>query len=218
VVRPAAREDADAIAFLIERREWVLGQIRRLEGLRHLRKPDRLGTGELLLRGQPVTVRVEHHPHRRGGNRVVLRDNELIVISGASPVPVARTLESWLREQARITIKQELEQVTTRLGRTPGRIFVMGQRTKWGSCSASRNLSFNWRLILAPVSVLRYLVIHEAVHLVIPDHSARFWLTVQSHCPGMERARQWLAANGERLRTEPTSALSALSPSDPRRR
>jgi hypothetical protein len=57
-----------------------------------------------------------------------------------------------------------------------------------------RNLSFNWRPILAPHFVLRYLVTHEAVHLAVPNHSAKFWLTVQSLCPEMERAKQWLSA------------------------
>src|SRR5712691_5174153 len=45
------------------------------------------------------------------------------------------------------------------------------------------NLSFNWRLIMAPEFVARYLVTHEAVHLFVPDHSKQFWLTVQSLCP-----------------------------------
>lgn len=75
----------------------------------------------------------------------------------------------------------------------------MGQRTKWGNCSALQNLSFNWRLILAPPFVLRYLVTHEAVHLAIPDHSRKFWLTVQSLCPESERAKQWLCAHADML-------------------
>src|SRR5436305_2288294 len=48
---------------------------------------------------------------------------------------------------------------------------LMGQPTKWGNCSPLQNLSFNWRLIMAPETVLRYLVTHEAVHLAVPDHS-----------------------------------------------
>jgi hypothetical protein len=75
----------------------------------------------------------------------------------------------------------------------------MDQRTKWGNCSGQKNLSFNWRLILAPDFVLRYLVTHEAVHLAVPDHSAKFWLTVQSLCPETERAKQWLCANHREL-------------------
>lgn len=51
------------------------------------------------------------------------------------------------------------------------------------------------RLILAPDFVLRYLVTHEAVHLAVPNHLAKFWLTAQSLCPEMERAKHWLSAN-----------------------
>jgi predicted metal-dependent hydrolase len=76
----------------------------------------------------------------------------------------------------------------------------MEQKTKWGNCSALQNLSFNWRLILAPDFVLSYIVTHEVVHLEVPDHSKRFWLAVQSLCPTMDRAKQWLAANSEQLK------------------
>jgi hypothetical protein len=116
-----------------------------------------------------------------------------------SRTPLARSLENWLRRQARAQIEKQLKTVTARLRQQPRRVYVMGQRTKWGNCSADRNLSFNWRLILAPDSVLRYLVTHEAVHLAVPDHSAKFWLTVQSLCPETQRAKQWLSANGPRL-------------------
>jgi len=87
----------------------------------------------------------------------------------------------------------------------------MGQRTKWGNCSARRTLSFNWRLILAPDYVLRYLVTHETVHLAVPDHSAKFWLTVQSLCMDTGRARQWLARHRADLIVD-LGALFAPSP------
>jgi len=89
--------------------------------------------------------------------------------------------------------------LTVRLRQTPRRVYVMGQRTRWGNCSAERNLPFNWRLILAPEFVLRYLVTQEAVHLAIPDHSAKFWLTVQSLCRETERAKQWLCRHRAQL-------------------
>lgn len=78
----------------------------------------------------------------------------------------------------------------------------MGQRTKWGNCSARRNLSFNWRLILAPDYVLRYLVTHEAAHLAVPDHSAKFWLTVQSLCRDTEKAKQWLCRHQAQMQVD----------------
>ena len=112
---------------------------------------------------------------------------------------MARSRAYWLRKQARTSIEQHLADIGKRVKRTPNRIYVMGQRTKWGNCSALGNLSFNWRLVMAPDYVLRYIVTHEMVHLAIPDHSQRFWLTVQSLCPNADRARQWLVANGHRL-------------------
>ena len=69
------------------------------------------------------------------------------------------------------------------------------------------NLSFNWRLILAPDFVLRYFVTHETVHLVIPDHSAKFWLTVQSLCRETERAKQWLCSHQALLTIDLRGAL-----------
>jgi hypothetical protein len=127
-----------------------------------------------------------------------------------SSTPVAWSLERWLRKEARRHIEEHLAFVTSRLGHRPERIYVMGQRTKWGSCSSRRNLSFNWRLVLAPDAVLRYLVTHEAVHLVVPDHSAKFWLTVHSLCPEAERARQWLARNQAWIRVDLPDQLSEV--------
>jgi predicted metal-dependent hydrolase len=104
-----------------------------------------------------------------------------------------------LRKLARHAIQEQLESIAARLRVQPGRLYVMGQKTKWGNCSAKQNLSFNWRIVLAPAFVLRYLVTHEVAHLAVPDHSQRFWLTVQSICPEAERARGWLSANSSQL-------------------
>jgi predicted metal-dependent hydrolase len=62
---------------------------------------------------------------------------------------------------------------------------------------------------MAPDPVLRYLVAHEVVHLAVPDHSQRFWLTVQSICPESERARQWLVANSHRLTVDLETLIHA---------
>lgn len=81
----------------------------------------------------------------------------------------------------------------------PGRVFVMGQRTKWGGCSRRRNLSFNWRLVMAAPEVLDYIVVHELAHLAEPHHSTKFWLIVRSYCLDYDRRRRWLRENESRL-------------------
>ncbi|MBI3946005.1 MAG: M48 family metallopeptidase [Armatimonadetes bacterium] len=200
VVQPATSDAAEVPSFLVHHSEWILAQLARVEALKRVRRPQVVGQGEILFRGERLTVRVEESTSLRGAARVTLSKGGIVVLRGRlSSTPPERSLENWLRKQARQDIEAELEGVAGKLNRRPNRVYVMGQRTKWGNCSPLGNLSFNWRLILAPPYVLRYLVTHEAVHLAVPDHSKRFWLTVQSLCPEAERARQWLCANGERL-------------------
>jgi predicted metal-dependent hydrolase len=200
VVLPAARRAEDVAAFLNSNEAWISDQLRRVEQLRSVRRPEQGRGQKILFRGEPTHIRIERAAARWRGNVVSFVDGEIVIRRGSgSRTPVARSLESWLRTQARAAIEVELGAVTSRLGERPTRIYVMGQRTKWGNCSRLRNLSFNWRLILAPGFVLRYLVTHEAVHLAVPDHSAKFWLTVQSLCPETERAKQWLCARAQEL-------------------
>jgi predicted metal-dependent hydrolase len=206
VVQPRGRTAAEARTFLRSRRRWVLAQVDRVAALGNVRRLARPAPGDILYRGRWTTVRVEPAGKRGGPNRVVHTGDAFTIHAGTgSSTPPCQSLENWLRKQARAEIERELRTAAQRLKVAPGRLYIMGQRTKWGNCSALGNLSFNWRLIMAPTFVLHYVVTHEAVHLAIPDHSRRFWLTVRSLCPHEERARQWLAANQATL----THALTA---------
>lgn len=210
VVVPEGRDSQEAVAFVSENVEWVAEQLERARQLRAVRRPEKRMNGQILFRGEPVPVNVVRSDLWRAPNKVVFQNGVISVTCGpGTQTPPARSLENWLRKQAREILERHVADIGKRVKRTPNRIYVMGQRTKWGNCSALGNLSFNWRLILAPDYVLRYIVTHELVHLAIPDHSQRFWLTVQSLCPNADRARQWLVANGHRLTVDLADSLSA---------
>ena len=211
VVLPAGRKAAEAQAFIRDNQVWVLTQLARARELRAARRPAQRLIGQVLFRGESLPVTVQRSSGWLAPNKVVLEGGALCITCRlGAPTPPARSLENWLRKQARERIDALLPEIGKRVKRQPNRVYVMGQRTKWGNCSALANLSFNWRLVMAPDEVLRYIVTHEMVHLAIPDHSPRFWLTVKSLCPHADRARQWLVGNGHRLTTD----LSTLFPSE----
>jgi predicted metal-dependent hydrolase len=202
VVLPEGRDSREAAAFVADNRDWVAEQLERTRKLLAVCRSEKRTDGRIAFRGSEVAVRVVRSDEWRAPNKVVLDDGAItITCAPDSKTPVERSLENWLRKQARERIAQYVAETRTRVKHKPNRIYVMGQRTKWGNCSGLGNLSFNWRLIMAPDSVLRYIVTHEMVHLAVPDHSRKFWLTLQSLCPDAERARQWLVANGQRLQS-----------------
>ncbi|MFL5874323.1 MAG: M48 family metallopeptidase, partial [Solirubrobacteraceae bacterium] len=96
-------------------------------------------------------------------------------------------------------IAPRLDHATATLGRPYTKLTIRNQRTRWGSCSATGAMSFNWRLLLAPEPVLDYVVWHEACHLKVADHSDRFWGLVERHCPDWREHARWLRRNGSAL-------------------
>lgn len=210
VVQPAARNGKDVSAFVGRHGEWILDQLSRARRLSGLHRPAERRGGEILYRGEPIRLSIETTNSRLRGNVVEMENGGIVIQCGiGSRTPAARSLEAWLRKQARLEIEKLMTSVAARVRQRPERVYIMGQRTKWGNCSSRRNLSFNWRLILAPSFVMKYMVTHEAVHLAVPDHSAKFWLMVQSICPDMERAKQWLCRNHLKISVDLASAVSS---------
>ncbi|HLE99706.1 MAG TPA: M48 family metallopeptidase [Gaiellaceae bacterium] len=80
--------------------------------------------------------------------------------------------------------------------------------TRWGSCSHRGNLSFSWRLLLAPDEVLEYVVVHELCHIREPSHQKPFWRLLESVRPGWQGRARWLREHGQELRDyRPAAAL-----------
>ena len=103
------------------------------------------------------------------------------------------------RRAARELVTMLADEEADALGVEVNRIQIRDQRTRWGSCSAAGNLSFNWRLVLAPLEVLDYVVVHEVCHLREANHSRRFWHLVESRRPHWRDQKTWLAEHGPEL-------------------
>jgi predicted metal-dependent hydrolase len=108
-------------------------------------------------------------------------------------------VERWYREEARRHIATAVAREARHLGVRPGRIGIRDPRTRWGSCSAHGNLSFSWRLVMAPAEVLDYVVVHELCHLRELNHSTRFYRLLDAARPGWREQAAWLREFGHEL-------------------
>jgi predicted metal-dependent hydrolase len=138
-------------------------------------------------------------------------------------------LLAWYRREARRIFEERVDAWGTAIGLQTGKVSVREQRTRWGSCTHRGDLSFNWRLVLAPPWVLDSIVVHELCHIDELNHSDRFWAILDERYPRHQEASDWLRDHGPALRvtrpseqTEPPPVIerepvaSALRP--PRRK
>jgi predicted metal-dependent hydrolase len=142
---------------------------------------------------------VDHHiRHVPGARRGVwCEDNEIRVSGPLSHLP--RRTKDWLKKEARRKITLLIREIAPIRGLTPGRITIRDTRSRWGSCAANGNLSFSWRLVLAPENIIEYVVAHEAAHLAEHNHSPQFWAVVETLTPHCKVGRKWLKVHGEKL-------------------
>lgn len=83
-----------------------------------------------------------------------------------------------------------------KIGVTAGNIKVQELQHRWGSCTDNGHLLFHWKCLMAPISVLDYIVVHELVHLVYRNHDSHFWNAVDKIMPDYKKHMQWLKHNG----------------------
>jgi hypothetical protein len=187
VVLPQRAPQRAAAEAVRELRPWIE---RRLAEAEQARATVRARAGTVPYLGETLTL----HP-QPGRTRVHRRGSDLFV-PAADPHPA---LERWYRRMAHREIAPRLDEAVAALGTGYTKLTIRNQRTRWGSCSSTGAMSFNWRLLLAPEDVLDYVVWHEACHLRVLDHSPRFWVLLAAHRPGYEQPRRWLRRHGQTL-------------------
>ena len=110
-------------------------------------------------------------------------------------------LEKWFKSHALVILKDRVKSYAHLMGDEPGIIRIRSPKGLWGSCHPiKRTLHFNWKIIMAPIEVIDYLVVHELSHLRVADHSQKFWARVERYCPGYKLRQEWLKRNGYQLR------------------
>ena len=124
--------------------------------------------------------------------------NGTLIVSGKVE-HISRRIKDWLKKYAYNILASKVRGMAANLDASFGRISIRDNRSSWGSCSSQGNISFSWRLIMAPEPVVNYIVAHEVAHLVYLNHSKEFWNTVGSLDTNYQESRNWLRTNGDFL-------------------
>lgn len=197
----------DAYEFLRSREDWIRRKIAELR-LRRDAAPSRAplrwdGTDTIPLHGvetllEVVTARLLRPKVRFEDGRITLFCTQA---ARNHPVHMVNALRGALRELARHQAQRLLDEEAARLGVDYRGPRIADQKSLWGSCTPQGAISLNWRLVLAPPEVFRYVVVHELCHRRHLNHSRQFWSLVVRQMPESAAWRSWLRQHGAFLHT-----------------
>ncbi len=185
--------------ILQARHRWILKTLDWAATLPLPLAHDGLGRGETVAyRGNPLALAVQVQPDR--ASSVAQSDHTLTIrVRRQDGALIRRAVRRWCKAQADRLIPPRVAALAVPLELRYRSVAIADQRTRWGSCSRAGRLRFNWRLILAPPTILDYVIIHELSHLQVPNHSPRFWQRVATACPSYATHRVWLRQNSRQL-------------------
>jgi predicted metal-dependent hydrolase len=176
--------------ILKEKEEWI--QSARLQTVS--RQEKKVVEGSYLYLGKQYPLAV------RPGQKELIEVSDKLYIASFNKKFLEKYLTSWYKQQARKVIVERVNHYAAIAGLKFRSIAITTAETRWGSCSSNKTLNFNWKLIMAPLEVIDYVVTHELAHLTELNHSRNFWETVRKMYPLYREYRTWLRRNGERLR------------------
>ena len=193
---PSARRLHEAAAFAAERSSWMAELLGKLPDRQPLH-PGR--TIEIL--GRPC--RLERAEGKRSLGVVETGDQLRLVCAGDDDA-FARAAARALKVYALKVLAERTVAHAAAYGVAAPEVRIMDARSRWGSCTPGRKgapgrIRYSWRLVFAPWSVMNYVAVHEAAHLIHADHSPRFWAEVRKLVPDEKTPRAWLRAHGAQL-------------------
>ncbi len=183
---PPRMREAAAMAFLSQHEDWL----RQTLAARPAGVPAGIGA-VIPVEGVPVTL-------IPGTGRAPRLDGDRLILPG-DPARAGVRAQAFLRAMARDRLAAACDRHAGLLDRPYTALTLRDTRSRWGSCTATGRLMFNWRLIMAPAPVLDYVAAHEVAHLAQMNHSPAFWATVTRLFPDYAPQRRWLRAQGETL-------------------
>ncbi|OGG55587.1 MAG: zinc metalloprotease [Candidatus Handelsmanbacteria bacterium RIFCSPLOWO2_12_FULL_64_10] len=200
VVHAPSHASDEAIQRVVEsRRQWIFSKLHHAQKYQELPHPPgkELVSGESALylgRSYRIEVVADGSGEIEFAHRFMIPASHAMRRKGA--------MREWYLARANEKILPRVERHAHALGVEFKRARIVDNRYRWGSCTVHDNVTFNWRLIKAPIFVIDYVIVHELAHLIEANHNPRFWNVVRTHVPRMEKARAWLNENGQVLEEE----------------
>ena len=198
IIVPSSLDEHRITKILESKKDWIRQKLR-------IQSEFLIPKGKEYVSGESFTYLGKNYRlkvHQTGSAEVKLKSGRLEVGLGRGLKPAEReqvvkeSLMRWYQIRAEERLREKIQRYAKILGVSPKSVKTRDFKSRWGSCSIHGDITFNWRIIVAPHRIIDYVVVHELSHLVQHDHSDAFWKTIAKVLPDYRECKDWLKWNG----------------------
>ena len=195
VVRAPHRVSDDEIQkFISEKSAWIDNK-RRLIKAQLEDNENQHSSSQCLYLGSLYPLKIDN-----SNVEPISFNGHIFTIANVNREKISLLLKSWYKKRFIEVALPRLSYFSDKYKLKGNQVRVKEQKTLWGSCSSKNNINLNYLLIMAPMKVIDYVIVHELVHTIHKNHSAKFWQKVETIMPNYKDSRNWLKDNGYKLR------------------
>lgn len=184
---------------------WILRKLAEFREIKHLSTHHEFVSGEKFpYLGRQCRLKVQASADTVDAS-LTFHNGRFLAVVPVSSSPTWReeqlrnAFRDWYVTHGLDKVRQRVEFFGSRLGLQPSKVVVKDQRARWGSCTKGGTININWRVLMAPMRIVDYVIVHEMSHMIHPDHSVEFWTLLSSVMPDYDQRKEWLRIHGPTL-------------------
>lgn len=206
ILVPATLSEQKIIELVERKSQWIQGKISHFQEIQENQREKEYVSGEsFTYLGRNYRLKIIADCSGGSSSDVKLMNGRFYVhvpsnmLKNTRNQYIVKQLTRWYREHAIVRFRDKTMRYARQMNVTPVSVDVKDYKSRWGGCHSDGRIYYNWKVIIAPHSIVDYVVVHELCHLVHDDHSKKFWKLLGSVLPDYAERKEWLKINGKQL-------------------
>ncbi len=200
VYAPIHINDKRIKLFINKNKTWIENKYNEISRKKESITKKYMSGEKFLFNGINVILKIVEYKNKL--SKVILKEDELIIFvkdKNIKKEEIKKALKKFYKNKSKKIILEEVEKIANNIGFKYNSVKIRDLKRKWGSCSINKEITFNWKLIMAPYEQRKYVIIHELCHTIEMNHSKAFWNLVEIHCSEYGEHRKWFKQHGYML-------------------
>lgn len=199
VIAPVGSTEDRIMETVKAKSKWIIQKLFEIKEMEYRKRNKEYINGEsFIYMGRNYSLQIVVNETIREPETKLSKGKFFVTVPSKSDDAIKLALENWYKDKAKEKIAERIAYYQPSFDINPKRLVIKDQQKRWGSCTKSHELLFNWKCVMAPSAVLDYIVVHEMCHMVYMNHSKEFWQMVKKVLPDYEARKELLRNYGVR--------------------